>query len=45
MHSIVIPKGHKGNVLNKYGFKTETSGTVKVRQQQELAPAYTSTLR
>ncbi|KAJ3413287.1 Pleiotropic negative transcriptional regulator [Chytridiales sp. JEL 0842] len=26
-----IPTGHKGSLLNKYGFQTETSGTIQVR--------------
>eukprot|EP00775_Hariotina_reticulata_P010980 gene10980-11135_t len=28
---VALPQGHKGRVLNKYGYKTETSGSVKVR--------------
>jgi len=27
---VALPQGHKGRVLNKYGYKTETSGNVKV---------------
>uniref|UniRef100_A0A383VLW8 Ig-like domain-containing protein n=1 Tax=Tetradesmus obliquus TaxID=3088 RepID=A0A383VLW8_TETOB len=31
MSYAAVPKGHKGRVLNKYGYKTQTAGTVKVR--------------
>ncbi|WIA10234.1 hypothetical protein OEZ85_010434 [Tetradesmus obliquus] len=31
MSYAAVPKGHKGRVLNKYGYKTRTAGTVKVR--------------
>lgn len=27
---MAVPSGHKGSVLNKYGYKTQTSGNVKV---------------
>jgi hypothetical protein len=30
MSYAAVPKGHKGRVLNKYGYKTQTAGTVKV---------------
>jgi Meckel syndrome type 1 protein len=30
MSYAAVPKGHKGRALNKYGYKTETAGTVKV---------------
>lgn len=30
MSYAAVPKGHKGRVLNKYGYKTRTAGTVKV---------------
>jgi hypothetical protein len=30
MSYAAAPKGHKGRALNKYGYKTETAGTVKV---------------
>ncbi|WIA30296.1 hypothetical protein OEZ86_000384 [Tetradesmus obliquus] len=31
MSYAAVPKGHKGRVLNKCGYKTQTAGTVKVR--------------
>lgn len=31
MTYMAVPSGHKGSVLNKYGYKTQTSGNVKVR--------------
>jgi hypothetical protein len=31
MSYAAVPKGHKGRALNKYGYKTQTAGTVKVR--------------
>lgn len=27
---VAVPQGHTGKVLNKYGYKTQTSGNVKV---------------
>lgn len=27
---VAVPKDHKGTVLNKYGYKTQSSGNVKV---------------
>jgi hypothetical protein len=30
MTYMAVPGGHKGSVLNKYGYKTQTSGNVKV---------------
>jgi hypothetical protein len=31
MSYVAVPRGHKGPVLNKYGYKTQVSGNVKVR--------------
>lgn len=30
MSYVAVPKGHQGRVLNKYGYKTQTSGNMKV---------------
>jgi hypothetical protein len=32
MSYMAVPKDHKGTLLNKYGYKTQTSGNVKVRE-------------
>lgn len=36
---VAVPRGHKGRVLNKYGYVTTTSGTVKVRWRRAFACA------
>lgn len=40
MSYVAVPRGHKGPVLNKYGYKTQVSGNVKVRAAAASAGCY-----